>query len=65
MNLQDTRQSEVMPVEVNEGSGGHILLCQEWSTLTEESYSRILINARDAERIAMRILTVAREIRGS
>lgn len=54
---------EVMPVEVYKGGCGHIVLCQEWSTEKEESYLRIMINERDAEKVAMQILEAARKAR--
>jgi hypothetical protein len=55
---------EVMPVDVYQGACRHIVLCQEWGTLNEESYLRIMLNERDAEKLATQILAVAREIRG-
>lgn len=54
---------EVMPVEVYKGGCRHIVLCQEWSTEKEESYLRIMINERDAEKIVMKILALAQEVR--
>lgn len=65
MSKLDTRPYEVMPIDVFKGGCGHIVLCQEWSTETEESYLRVMLNERDAERLAMRILAVAREVRGA
>ncbi len=55
---------EVMPVEIFQGGCGHIVLCQEWGTALEESYLRIMINPRDAEKVALQILEVARKARG-
>lgn len=55
---------EVMPIDVYKGAGGHIVLCQEYSTQSKESYLRIMMNPRDAEKVALQILHVAREVRG-
>ena len=62
--MSEVATFEVMPVDVFKGGCGHIVLCQEWSTEREESFLRIFINERDAEKIAMRILAIANEVRG-
>lgn len=62
--MSEAATFEVMPVDVFKGGAGHIVLCQEWSTEREESFLRIFINERDAEKVAMRILAIANEVRG-
>lgn len=54
---------EVMPVDVFVGGCGHIVLCQEYSTEKEECYLRVMINPRDAEKVALQILEAARKAR--
>jgi hypothetical protein len=54
----------VMPVDVFVGGCGHIVLCQEYSTEKEECYLRVMINPRDAEKVALQILKAARKARG-
>jgi hypothetical protein len=51
---------EVMPVDVFEGGGGHIVLCQEWPSLADgEQYMRVMLNKRDAVALCERIIAVA------
>ncbi len=55
---------EVMPIEVFVGGCGHIVLLQELPSLVDgERYIRVMLNERDAERVAMAILTRAEEAR--
>jgi len=54
---------EVMPVDVFVGGCGHIVLCQEHSSEKEEFYLRVMIDPRDAEKVAMQILETARKAR--
>jgi hypothetical protein len=50
-------QFEVMPVDVFVGGGGHVVLCQEWTSIENgESYSRILIKPADAEAVCKRLM---------
>lgn len=49
---------EVMPVDVFEGGGGHIVLCQEWPSVEGERYLRIMLSTADAERVAKEISAI-------
>jgi hypothetical protein len=56
---------EVMPLDVFVGGCGHIVLCQEWTEPgTDETYLRVMIHERDAERICQQIMASARKARG-
>lgn len=54
---------EVMPIDVFVGGCGHVVLCQEWPDLTGESYLRVMLNERDAEKLCQKIMAAAREAR--
>lgn len=55
----------VMQVDVFQGGGGDLVLCQEWPSLTDgELYMRVIVNMKDAEELARRILDVARKANG-
>jgi hypothetical protein len=57
---------EVMPVDAFEGGGGHLVLCQEWPSLSDgERYLRIMIPMKNAEALARQILDVARKANGA
>lgn len=57
---------EVMSVDVFQGGCGHLVLCQEWPSLSDgETYLRIMIPMQDAEALALRILDVARKANGA
>jgi len=55
---------EVMPPDVFVGGCGHIVLCQEWTEAAKETYLRVMIHERDAERICQQIMASARKARG-
>ncbi|MGA7807142.1 hypothetical protein [Bradyrhizobium sp.] len=52
---------ETMPVDVFEGAGGHLVLCQELPSLAGgEEYIRIMVPMDAAEELAQRILAVCK-----
>lgn len=55
---------EVMAPDVFVGGCGHVVICQEWTTSKGEEYTRVLLQPRVAEAVAMKILAAAREARG-
>jgi hypothetical protein len=54
---------EVMPIDVFVGGCGHIVLCQEWPSIKEETYLRVMLNERDAEELCRQIMAAARKAR--
>jgi hypothetical protein len=52
--------SNVMPVDAFIGGNGDVVLCQEWTSEKEESYTRILVPIDDAVSLANEILRLAR-----
>lgn len=52
------------PVSVFEGGTGNLVLCQEWPSPQGDAYSRVVIEMKDAEYLATRILGVARAVQG-
>jgi len=65
MSESKTRKTfDVMPVEIYVGGCGHVVICQEWSTQEKESYLRVMVDPRDAEKVAMQIMETARKASG-
>lgn len=62
--MADFKTYEVMPIDVFVGGCGHIVLCQEWTTDAKESFLRVMVNERDAERLCEQIMASARKARG-
>jgi hypothetical protein len=56
-------RTETMAPDVFEGATGMLVICQEWSSAENESFSRIAVPMADAVALAERILTVARGAR--
>lgn len=56
--------TKFMAVAVFEGGNGDLVLCQEWPSLSCERFVRVMLDMRDAEKLAMNILSVARSARG-
>lgn len=65
--MSEQKQAEppfdVMAPDVFVGGCGHIVICQEWTTAKGEEYTRVLMQPRIAEAVAMKILAAAREAR--
>jgi hypothetical protein len=62
--VKATSTFEVMPVEVFEGGCGHLVIMQEWPSLTDgESYLRVMLDMRDAEVLCKKIMAVAGKAR--
>ena len=60
--LKDTK---FMPPAVFKGGNGDLVLCQEWPFMDRgERFIRVVIDMKDAEKLAMQILAVARSARG-
>jgi hypothetical protein len=50
-----------MAISVFEGGNGDLVLCQEWPSLHRgERFARVMIEMKDAEKLAGQILAVAR-----
>lgn len=54
---------DVMTPDVFVGGAGHVVICQEWTSSTEETYTRILMKPDVAEAVAEKLLTAARKAR--
>lgn len=55
--------AKFMPVNAFEGGNGDLVLCQEWPSMDRERYARVMLDMKDAEKLAMQILAVARAAR--
>lgn len=55
--------AKFMPVDAFEGGNGDLVLCQEWPSIESERYLRVMVPMKDAEKLAMQILAVARAAR--
>jgi hypothetical protein len=52
-----------LPVEVYEGAGGDLVLCQEFPDIKGEFFVRIFVDMDQAEKLCASILEVARASR--
>lgn len=61
----DISETKFMPVSVFEGGNGDLVLCQEWPSVDQgERFMGVMLNMKDADRLATEILAVARVARG-
>lgn len=58
-----TTDTKFMAVAVFEGGNGDLVLCQEWPALAGDRFVRVMLDMKDAERLAMNIMSVARSAR--
>jgi hypothetical protein len=66
MNLFDAiLRQETMPVEVFEGGTGALVICQEYTQETGETYVRVSLPMSDAIALAENILGVASRVNSS
>jgi hypothetical protein len=66
MNLFDTiLRQETMPVEVFEGGTGALVICQEYTRQSGETYVRVVLPMSDAITLAEDILAVASRVYSS
>jgi hypothetical protein len=49
-----------LPVEVYEGAGGDLVLCQEFPDIKGEAFVRIFVDMDQAEKLCAQIMGVAR-----
>ena len=56
--------TKFMAVAVFEGGNGDLVLCQEWPSLSGERFVRVMLDMKDAEKLAMNIMSVARAAPG-
>jgi hypothetical protein len=57
--------TKFMAVAVFEGGNGDLVLRQEWPSLKYgDRFVRVMVDMKDAEKLAMNILAVARASRG-
>lgn len=54
---------EVMTPDVFVGGCGHVVICQEWTSSGEETYTRVVMKPDVAEAIAEKLLAAARRAR--
>lgn len=52
-----------LPVDIYEGAGGDLVLCQEFPALSGERFVRVFIDMDRAEEICAMIMRVAKEAR--
>lgn len=52
-----------LPVDIYEGGGGDLVLCQEFPSIKGEHYVRIFIDMDQAEHICATIMEIARAAR--
>lgn len=63
--MMDIQNTKFMPITVFKGANGDLVLCQEWPSMHRgERFMRVMIDMKDAEKLAMNILSVARSARG-
>jgi hypothetical protein len=62
-DFSELLRTETMPPDVFKGGTGDLVICQEWSTETNERYLRIKVPMADAVALAEGILAVARGAR--
>lgn len=61
-----TPDTKFMPVSVFEGGNGDLVLCQEWPSLKfGDRFVSVMLDMKDAEKLAMSIMSVARSARGN
>lgn len=60
MTIADTK---FMAVAVFEGGNGDLVLRQEWTSERGERFMRVMLDMKDAEKLAMNIMSVARAAR--
>lgn len=55
--MSDPIKLKFYPVSVFEGGNGDLVLCQAWPSESGERFTRIVVEMKDAEKLAYRILT--------